>query len=77
MKVRGTIRNTSPILLLRAQYSKVIPTLFELDTNASQACFIIKVDSKLVHLELWDTSLHLNFDDKKPIPPSGTVSKQD
>lgn len=36
-----------------------------------------KVDSKLVHLELWDTSLHLNFDDKKPIPPSGTVSKQE
>lgn len=43
-----------------------IPTLYDkLEVD-------VQVDSKLVHLELWDTSLHLNFDDKKPIPPSGT-----
>ena len=34
-----TSRNTSPNLLLRAQNLKVILRLFELDINASQACF--------------------------------------
>ena len=37
MKVKGGLQET---LLLRAQNSKVIPSLFELDINLSQACSI-------------------------------------
>ena len=36
--LRGTTRITSPNLLLRAQNLKVILSLSEFDTNASQAC---------------------------------------
>ena len=36
--LRGTGRNTFPNIMLRAQDSDVIPSLFELDTNKSQAC---------------------------------------
>ena len=51
----GTTRNTSPNLMLRAQKSKVIPSLFELDTNASQACSQASCNTaaKEMSLSIW------------------------
>ena len=50
-----TTRYTSPHLLLRTQKSKVIPSLFELDTNVSQACSQASCDTaaKEMSLSIW------------------------
>ena len=57
-----TPRIISPNLLLRAQNLKVNPRSFELDINASQACYGYKLDKEDSEL---DSSITLISKEKK------------